>query len=113
MAYLLSVSYLLAAFAAYRLIKYLRAVRLQGPPSKSFVFGHTMEIMGARSPADLYDGWAQTYGAVYRVRGPLGSDRIVLCDPKAIAHMFALDSWKYSHTPLARRQLGSLVCCAC
>ncbi|KAJ6496845.1 cytochrome P450 [Mycena vulgaris] len=108
MAYFLSFMCGSAAIAGYWLIKCLREVRLQGPPSHSFLFGHTKEIMGSQSPADLYDGWAQTYGSVYRVRGPLGTDRIVVCDPKAIAHVYALDSWKYCHTPLARRQLSSL-----
>ncbi|KAJ6626458.1 cytochrome P450 [Mycena sp. CBHHK59/15] len=108
MAYLLIFFYVLATVVAYWLIKYLRTARLQGPPSPSFVFGHTKEIMGSRNPADLYGGWAQTYGSVYQVRGPLGTDRFVVCDPKAIAHVYALDSWKYCHTPLARQQLSSL-----
>ncbi|KAJ7209386.1 hypothetical protein B0H12DRAFT_961696, partial [Mycena haematopus] len=68
---------------------------LRGPPSMSFVFGHTREMMSAPSPADLYDDWAQKYGSVFQVKGPMGSERIVLCDPKAIAHLYALDSWKY------------------
>ncbi|KAJ6568241.1 cytochrome P450 [Mycena vulgaris] len=109
MSYFLNLIYVLPAFAAYWFIKYLRTVRLRGPPSPSFIFGHTKEIAGARSTADLYDSWAQTYGSIYIVRGPVGTERFVLCDPKAIAHVYALDSWKYCHTPLARRQLSSLV----
>ncbi|KAJ6448441.1 cytochrome P450, partial [Mycena sanguinolenta] len=84
--------------------------RLQGPPSKSFIFGHTKEIVGVWSPADLYENWTQKYGSVFQVRGPLGSERIVLCDPKAIGHLHALDSWKYSHSPIAKMQLSSLIC---
>ncbi|KAJ7706346.1 cytochrome P450 [Mycena rosella] len=109
MADFLNVFYvLLPVIAVYWLIKYLRTVRLQGPPSPSFVFGHTKEIAGSPSPADLYDSWAEKYGRIYQVRGPMGTGRLVLCDPKAIAHVYALDSWKYCHTPLARRQLSSL-----
>ncbi|KAJ7662013.1 cytochrome P450 [Mycena polygramma] len=90
-------------------VKWLRqGPRLQGPPSKSFVFGHTKEIMGASNPAELYDGWAKKYGSVFQVRGPMGSERIVLCDPKAIGHLYALDSWKYSHSQIAKMQLSSL-----
>ncbi|KAJ7438339.1 cytochrome P450 [Mycena latifolia] len=109
MAYFPTFLCVLAAGAAYWLVKYLRnATLLQGPPSPSFVFGHTKEIMEAQSPADLYDKWAQTYGSVYRVHGPLGTERFVVCDPKAIAHVYALDSWKYCHTALAQLQLSSL-----
>ncbi|KAJ6511400.1 cytochrome P450 [Mycena vitilis] len=65
--------------------------------------------MGAPNPADLYDGWAQKYGSVFQIRGPMGSVRIILCDPKAIAHLYALDSWRYSHSAIAKMQLSSLL----
>ncbi|KAJ7465098.1 cytochrome P450 [Mycena latifolia] len=107
---LTSLSVLCALAIAYWLLTHLRrgTVRLRGPPSPSFLFGHTAQVKRAPRPADLYSSWAQTYGGVYQVRGPLGAARIVLCDPKALAHMLALDSWKYCHPPLARRQLSSL-----
>ncbi|KAJ7180585.1 cytochrome P450 [Mycena filopes] len=108
MTYLLSSGYVLSIILAYRLIKYLRRVRIPGPPSPSFIFGHTQEILHSLSPADLYDSWAQTYGGVFQLSGPLGTDRLILCDPKAIAHVYALDSWKYCHSPLAIKQLTSL-----
>ncbi|KAJ6545309.1 hypothetical protein B0H19DRAFT_1266767 [Mycena capillaripes] len=59
--------------------------------------------MASRSPANLYDEWAREYGAVFCIRGPFGAEHFVLCDPKAIAHVLALDSWKYHHTPVAIR----------
>ncbi|KAJ7758643.1 cytochrome P450 [Mycena metata] len=48
------------------------------------------------------------YGSVYRIRVPLGTDSIVVCDPKALSHLFALDTWKYSHPPLALLQITML-----
>ncbi|KAJ7203143.1 cytochrome P450 [Mycena pura] len=92
----------------YWLVNFLRRLRLRGPPSPSFVFGHARKIMASRSPADLYDEWAREYGAVFCVRGPFGAERFVLCDPKAIAHVLALDSWKYRHSPIAIKQLSLL-----
>ncbi|KAK7036081.1 cytochrome P450 [Favolaschia claudopus] len=76
MAYPLIV-YALVPLAAYGFIKYIRVLRLRGPPSPSFVFGHTKEILEARSPAVLYDRWAQEYGSVFQVQGPLGTTRLV------------------------------------
>ncbi|KAF7313002.1 Cytochrome P450 [Mycena kentingensis (nom. inval.)] len=108
MAYLYPAVSLLAALALYRLIKRLRAIRLNGPSSPSFIFGNTKEIAEASNLAALYDEWAQMYGPVYRIRGPFGTDRLVVCDPKALAHHLALDSWKYSHPPLALLQIGML-----
>jgi hypothetical protein len=109
MAYLYPALYVLASIAVYRAIKHLRKLRLCGPPSPSFVFGNTKEISEARNPAELYERWAQMYGHVYRIRGPLGTDRLVICDPKALSHLLALDSWKYSHPPLALLQITMLV----
>ncbi|KAF7316002.1 Cytochrome P450 [Mycena indigotica] len=94
--------------AVYRIVKRRRILRLRGPPSPSFVFGNTQEIAAAADPAELYDLWATTYGSVYRAHGPMGSDRLVICDPKALAHLLALDTWKYSHPPLALLQIGML-----
>jgi hypothetical protein len=109
MAYLLGTFYALTAIAAYWIVKYVRTVRFQGPPSPSFIFGHTKQIMESRSSAELYDRWAQTYGSVYEIHGPLGTTRLVVCDPRALSHILALDSWKYSHPPLAQLQITSLV----
>jgi hypothetical protein len=102
----------LIVILAYWLIHHLRRRRLhlQGPPSPSFLFGHTKQISSSRRPGDLFDFWTHEYGSVYRIRGPLGSTRLVLCDPRAIAHVFARDSWRYSHPPILQlRELIKMV----
>ncbi|KAJ7679281.1 cytochrome P450 [Mycena polygramma] len=108
MSYLLSGFCALIAIAVAWTIRYVLKDRLQGPPSPSFVYGHTKEILESHSLAELYDGWAKTYGSVYQVCGPLGTTRLVVCDPRVIAHVLALDSWNYSHPPLAQLQITSL-----
>lgn len=111
MAYSLDALYALVPLAVYWIIKYMQAVHLQGPPSPGFVFGHTKQITESSNPAELYDRWAQTYGGVFQVRGPLGTIRLVVCDPRALSHVLVFDSKKYSHPPLAQLQITSLVCC--
>ncbi|KAJ7803784.1 cytochrome P450 [Mycena olivaceomarginata] len=108
MAYSLDALYALVPLAVYWIIKYMQAVHLQGPPSPGFVFGHTKQIMESSNPAELYDRWAQTYGGVFQVRGPLGTIRLVVCDPRALSHVLVFDSKKYSHPPLAQLQITSL-----
>lgn len=85
------------AFAAgswllYRVVTIVRArartTKLQGPPAKSWLFGVSKEVFDGDSGA-LYENWAQTYGSVFQVPGPLGDRRTVLMDPKAIAHYFS------------------------
>ncbi|KAJ7082993.1 cytochrome P450 [Mycena epipterygia] len=71
-------------------------------------FSATKKKSRASGTPQSSTGAGRRHGSVYTVRGPLGSERLVLCDPKAIAHMYALDSWKYFYTLLARQQLSSL-----
>ncbi|KAL4261921.1 Cytochrome P450 superfamily protein [Pleurotus pulmonarius] len=50
----------------------------------------------------LYEEWANKYGRVYRVPGPLGSSRIVLCDPKAVASFYSKETFTYVRSALGR-----------
>lgn len=76
----------------YRIVKITRSrartTKLTGPPSKSWFFGVSKEVFEGDNGA-LYEAWAQTFGPVYQVAGPLGERRVVLLDPKAIAHFYA------------------------
>ena len=65
-----------------------RATKLTGPPSKSWLFGVSKEVFDGDNGA-IYEAWAQKYGSVYGVAGPLGERRVILTDPKAIAHIYA------------------------
>ncbi|KAI9572414.1 cytochrome P450 [Boletus coccyginus] len=81
----------------------LRTTQLRGPPSESFLYGVGKRILDADDPGAAYEAWAQEYGPVFTIPSTLGSNKIVLCDPKAIAHFFSKDTWTYIQTPLSRR----------
>ncbi|KAF7312996.1 Cytochrome P450 [Mycena kentingensis (nom. inval.)] len=106
-AFVATLSAAVAVFVYWAVDQLRRRLLLPGPPSPSFLFGHTKQISTHERPGDLFDLWKHQFGSVYRVSGPLGSTRIVLCDPSAIAHVFARDSWKYSHPPIL--QLKELI----
>lgn len=86
------------ARAAHRLA---RTTRLNGPPSKNLVLGFPEFFTTPDSP-EIYEAWAEEYGAVYQVPSVLGTTRIVLCDPKAISHFYAKETTTYILTPLGR-----------
>lgn len=65
-----------------------RTTKLLGPPAPSWFFGVSKEVFDGDSGV-LFENWAQAYGSVYQVPGPLGERRVVLTDPKAVAHYFA------------------------
>ncbi|KAG1729808.1 hypothetical protein EDB19DRAFT_1742502, partial [Suillus lakei] len=50
------------------------------------------------------------YGIVYMIQSVLGQTRIVLCDPRAIAHFYARETWTYVQTPLSLALIESSVC---
>ncbi|KAG6375250.1 cytochrome P450 [Boletus reticuloceps] len=46
--------------------------------------------------------WADEYGAAYEAPATLGRRRVILYDPKAIAHFHAKQTWTYVRTPLSK-----------
>ncbi|KIJ12885.1 hypothetical protein PAXINDRAFT_100953 [Paxillus involutus ATCC 200175] len=86
-----------------------RTTRLKGPPSESRVFGFPEVLMAAPDGPEVHEAWATQYGPVYQVPSLLGTSRIVLCDPKAIAHFYARETTTYILTPLAKFLTGMLV----
>ncbi|KAF8128179.1 cytochrome P450 [Boletus edulis] len=86
-----------------------RTTRLNGPPSRNLVLGFPeFFTMDDYSP-DTYEAWAEEYGAVYQLPSVLGTTRIILCDPKAIAHFYAKETTTYILTPLGKFVTGAVV----
>ncbi|EIW78642.1 cytochrome P450 [Coniophora puteana RWD-64-598 SS2] len=88
------------------LLKYFTSTRsricttpLRGPPSSSVLYGVARAIEDAPDPAVLYEEWERTYGGVYKAPFTLGMHRLVLCDPRALAHMWARDTTGYGFQP--------------
>ena len=87
----------------------LRTTQLRGPHSESFLYGVGKRILDAGDSGAIYEAWAQEYGPVYAVPSSLGRKRIVLCDPKAIAHFYSKETWTYIQTPFAKEALAMFV----
>lgn len=86
-----------------------RTTPLQGPPSESFLYGVGKHIRSARDAGALYEAWAEEYGPVYAAPSTLGNKRIILCDPKAIAHFHSKESRTYIQTPFNKKSFAILV----
>src|SRR6267154_6838782 len=87
-------------------VKVLRVVRrrmkttqLRGPPRRNLVYGVANDLLSSSDSAAMYEHWAEEYGVVYTIPTVLGQTKIVLCDPRAIAHFYARETWTYVHTP--------------
>ncbi|KAG2101113.1 cytochrome P450 [Suillus discolor] len=87
----------------------LRTTQLRGPPRTSLVYGVSNDLVSSKDSATMYEHWAQEYGVAYMIPSVLGQTRIVLSDPRAIAHFYARESWTYVQTPLSLTLIENLV----
>ena len=86
-----------------------RSTPLAGPPSPSWFFGVMKLMMNNPDGPRIYEEWVQQYGSVFRAPAPLGSNRVILTDPKAITHFYSVETWTYVQTRLARVAIEGLV----
>ena len=94
------VAYALGAFYAVLKIaqvtrRRLKTTALRGPPNPSFVWGVDKALLMSPDSGVVYEKWVEEYGGVYEAPLALGGRRIVLCDPKAIAHIYGSESSTY------------------
>ncbi|KAF8224488.1 cytochrome P450 [Tricholoma matsutake] len=80
-----------------------RTTKFKGPPRKSFLFGYSNVLFSASQHSDRIEEWETQYGHVFQVPTVLGlKDSLVLCDPKAILHVYSNDTYTYRHTRSTR-----------
>ncbi|KAL0061277.1 hypothetical protein AAF712_011895 [Marasmius tenuissimus] len=97
-------------FLVQRILKYYRSrlnrgsvTPLDGPSSKNRIFGITKELETSEDVGKLYEDWATEYGSVYKVPTSLGTEKIMLLDPKAISHFYLKDTTVYVGIPFAKQ----------
>ncbi|EJU03026.1 cytochrome P450 [Dacryopinax primogenitus] len=71
-----------------------RMTRLRGPPRKSWILGYNRELMVTTS-GPWFEKWAKEYGACFMLPSELGTHRLILTDPRAIAHVLTTNSYHY------------------
>ncbi|KAM6495423.1 Cytochrome P450 [Amanita muscaria] len=84
------------SFALAKLVLDRRSSRLailRGPRSNNIFVGRLREIIS--DTATSVDRWVSEYGYVFKVPTGLGTNLIVITDPKAVAHVYANDSFGY------------------
>lgn len=96
-------------YVLVRRLRRPRATPLRGPPSSNFFFGVLPQLLNTPDAGALYEEWAQKYGSVYAIPSLRGTKRLVLTDPKSIAHFFARETYGYVQTPSFRRFLERLI----
>ncbi|KAF8700574.1 hypothetical protein AX14_000677, partial [Amanita brunnescens Koide BX004] len=80
-----------------------RLPRLKGPSNNSPLFGRLRDLLASNDRGVVYQSWAEEYGAVYQIPAQLGERRIIICDPKAIAHFHSKDTFTYHALPFSKK----------
>lgn len=103
----------LAVYVVYGFVQRARArsrvTPLGGPPSPSWLFGAGRILLDAPNAGEKFEEWADQYGLMFRVGAPLGGTRLLVCDPKAIMHFYANETYTYVNNKLARVAIEQLV----
>ncbi|KAI6040779.1 cytochrome P450 [Pisolithus marmoratus] len=93
-----------------------RKTKLRGPKSPSLLFGVGKEIFKSPDMGAMFEEWSKEYGVAYEIPMMFGQKRTVLCDPKAVAHLFTKDTWSYVIIPglkaIMAKQFGKGLFCA-
>ncbi|KAK0186151.1 cytochrome P450 [Armillaria mellea] len=111
---MLSISHILvlcllaSILAVIRMRSKREAVRnVRGPPRPSLLLGHEWMIRQQDHVGGLEMEWLKEYGAVYRIGGCFGQDVLVLCDPKALQHVFHTSGYRFPKAGDVDRQTGA------
>ncbi|KAJ7755153.1 cytochrome P450 [Mycena metata] len=96
---------LLGLWLCTKLFSYTRGsatTRLNGPPSKSRIFGLLRHRFDAPDISADYESWAALYGPVFEIPGLLGAKQIMFTDPKALTHCYNSERAVYVKTNVQR-----------
>ncbi|KAF9047484.1 cytochrome P450 [Panaeolus papilionaceus] len=80
---------------------------LPGPEPESFLTGNLRQYLQSQA-GDIDFQWQDTYGDIIRFKGPLGEDRILVIDPKALQYIFRTGGYNFIK-PKERRDLSLLI----
>ncbi|KDQ56786.1 hypothetical protein JAAARDRAFT_179466 [Jaapia argillacea MUCL 33604] len=108
---------LAGTYLSLRIIRNLRlrgttpATPLKGPPNTSpfNILGLARRIARAPDTGALLEQWAEEYGSVYQIPAALGTKRVILTDPKAIAHFYSHETFGYVQPTFGKMLIENIV----
>ncbi|OBZ79102.1 Protein LUTEIN DEFICIENT 5, chloroplastic [Grifola frondosa] len=107
--YLTTALLVVAASAIWYVARQLKTTiitSIPGPPSSSFPLGNFKEYYQDEVGEHEF-AWQERFGGVYRIKGLLGQDRLMISDPKALQYIYQ-NVDKNWLKPIARRELGRM-----
>ncbi|KAJ7187843.1 cytochrome P450 [Mycena filopes] len=77
-----------AIYYLYRRWTRISVADIPGPKPDSFLLGNQVEVFQNQAAYAEFK-WQEQFGGVVRYKGILGTDRLLISDPKALHHIFA------------------------
>ncbi|KAF5356634.1 hypothetical protein D9757_006808 [Collybiopsis confluens] len=106
LAFILLSFVFVAVYVVYNATKRSVLDKLPGPPSKSFLLGNMADLM--QNQAGLTEFlWQEAYGDVVKFKAPLGMDRLLISDPKAMQHILQTSGYRWAKYP-ERKEISRL-----
>jgi hypothetical protein len=102
---------LLILLVGFRRCRRPCTTKFNGPPSTNFLFGHSNTLLRSSLHSHQIEEWEIQYGSVFNVPTVLGRKNLVLCDPKAILHLYASDTYAYRQPRSFRSFIENFVSC--
>ncbi|THH11303.1 hypothetical protein EW146_g8088 [Bondarzewia mesenterica] len=79
-----------------RTVKRRRPLKdLQGPTASSFWLGNEIDIHRQNEVGDLDFQWIRQWGTAWRINGCMGSDILMLADPKALQYVLHTSGYRF------------------
>ncbi|KAJ7255092.1 cytochrome P450 [Mycena haematopus] len=96
-----------ALLALYLFLRRRSIIRnIPGPPSPSWIYGHTLQLVFSPEYGDHEFFWQKAFGPIYRLKGCFGEDSLMISDPVALQHI--INSPHFEHGPLLENVIDML-----
>jgi hypothetical protein len=86
-----------------------RNTLLLGPTTPSWLLGHKKTFDAAPDFTSVHSTWFEQYGSAFLLQMPLGTQHIMVGDPRALAHIYARDTYGYVQGTLLKILLERMV----
>ncbi|KAK0228974.1 cytochrome P450 [Armillaria fumosa] len=109
-----SVCLLSAVHLVYKRLKHISIANVPGPQWKSWLYGTNLPELLKGEVGEFFlwfhaeFKWQDQYGDIVRVRTPLGEDRLLVSDPKALQYIYQTSGYGFIKPP-GRKELRRLI----
>ncbi|TBU50069.1 cytochrome P450 [Dichomitus squalens] len=94
---------LLLVYSVRRYLARRHVRKVRGPPAPSWFMGNLQQVNQQLEVGELDGQWMREYGHVWRTKGVMGEDNLVIADPKALQYIFHKSGYHFPKSAVARQ----------